>query len=252
MIRPLHTLLCLILATIWFSPAMAQTPVRGDWISLGDVAPVTGEAAQVLIGPAPPPGQTLALDPEFLVSVARRSGVHLAIPLDEPVLVIRETASAPRVAPKAPVAPLAPKATQIAQTTLQGRDTPDIGVLVLIRDLPRGARLTAGDLDWAPGDAARPIRGAATRVEDVVGLELKRSVRAGLPVLEGDLKSPSLIRKGEPVKLYYTAAGLRLSVDGLAQNDAAAGDSVRVLNSYSRRSVDAVAIAAGEARVNQR
>jgi flagella basal body P-ring formation protein FlgA len=252
MTRLLHIILGAILAGVVASPVCAQTSVRGDWIALGDVAPVTGEAASVLLGPAPPPGQTLALDPAFVISVAKRSGVYLAIPLDEPVLVTREGASSARSAPQAPRAPIAPQAGAppvVSTPAVGSRQTP---VLMLTKDLPRGARLTPGDVEWAPQGSLRELRGAPASLDDVIGLELKRSLRAGLPVLETDLKAPSLIRKGEPVKLYYTAAGLRLSVDGLAQNDAGAGDSVRILNSYSRRSIDAVATAVGEARVSQR
>src|SRR6185436_8873325 len=50
-------------------------------------APVAGEAATILIGPSPPPGQKLALDPVFLTSVAKRSGVIIALPLDQPIWV---------------------------------------------------------------------------------------------------------------------------------------------------------------------
>ena len=46
------------------APAMAQAKeVKGDWIKLGDVAPVTGKAADILLGAAPPAGQTLSLAP---------------------------------------------------------------------------------------------------------------------------------------------------------------------------------------------
>jgi hypothetical protein len=52
----------LVFAVLVLAPvAGAQAKqVSGDWIKLGDVAPVTGEAAGILIGPAPPVGQTLA------------------------------------------------------------------------------------------------------------------------------------------------------------------------------------------------
>ncbi len=83
-------------------------------------------------------------------------------------------------------------------------------------------------------------------------MEVKRAIKAGQPVLAQDLKQPALIRKGEPVKLVYVTAGVRLSVDGVAQNEAAKGEPVRVLNSYSKRTVEAVAVASGEARVNGR
>src|SRR5215510_2637175 len=84
-------------------PAHGQIAVKGDWISLGDIAPVTGDAAAILIGPAPPPGQKLAVDPVFVTSVAKKSGVILAIPLDQPIWVTRTTGNAP-VAKEATVA----------------------------------------------------------------------------------------------------------------------------------------------------
>lgn len=59
-----------------------------------------------------------------------------------------------------------------------------------------------------------------------------------------------MIRKGDPVAIVYTAPGVHLSVDGVAQNEAALGQPVRVLNSYSKRSIDAVATGHGEASVN--
>ena len=79
------------------SPAMAQrapAQVSGDWITLGDVAPVTGTAAGILIGPAPPAGQTLSLDPAFLIATAKGAGVILAIPLDQPIMVVRSAGNA--------------------------------------------------------------------------------------------------------------------------------------------------------------
>ncbi|RYY96096.1 MAG: hypothetical protein EON61_21785, partial [Alphaproteobacteria bacterium] len=65
----------LALSVLMLAPfAVAQRTgvkmIGGDWITLGDVAPVTGEHAGILLGPAPPVGQTLALDPAFLIATA--------------------------------------------------------------------------------------------------------------------------------------------------------------------------------------
>ncbi|MDP3493724.1 MAG: flagellar basal body P-ring formation chaperone FlgA, partial [Hyphomonadaceae bacterium] len=89
-------------------------------------------------------------------------------------------------------------------------------------------------------------------MQAAVGLEVRRALKTGQPLLAVDLKQPAVIRKGEPVKLVYVSAGVRLSVDGVAQNEAAKGEAVRVLNSYSKRTIDAVAEASGQARVNVR
>jgi flagella basal body P-ring formation protein FlgA len=69
-------------------------------------------------------------------------------------------------------------------------------------------------------------------------------------VQTSDIKAATVIKKGDPVAIVYAAPGVRLSVDGVAQNEAALGQPVRVLNSYSKRSIDAVATGHGEASVN--
>ena len=212
--------------------------VSGDWIRLGDVAPVTGEAAGILIGPAPPVGQTLSLDPAFLISTAKSAGVLLAIPLDASVMVMRSGNATPANAARA-----ANPARQIAGDALDGQ------VLVLVRDVPRGGVITDGDLAWQAANASRPVRNGVDP-DAAVGMQARRLLKAGQPLQASDLKAAAVIRKGDPVTLIYATAGVKLTVDGVAQNEAAKGEAVRVLNSYSRRTIEAVAHAPGEARVN--
>jgi flagella basal body P-ring formation protein FlgA len=223
----------------------SQTTVRGDWIALGDVAPVTGEAAAILVGPAPPPGQTLALDPAFLVSVAKKSGVILAIPLDKPIWVTRAAgnatpAKAANVARPANTAPLL------------GGEAQEAEILILVRDVARGQRISDADIDWAPASSIRAARNSVSDMDLALGMEAKRALKTGQPLQPSDIRRPALIRKGEPVKLVYSSPGLKLTVDGQAQADAGKGENVRVLNTFSKRTIDAVAAAEGEAHVARR
>lgn len=228
--------------------AAAQRPstigIRGDWITLGDVAPVTGEHAGILLGPAPPPGQTLALDPAFLIATAKKAGVILAIPLDQPVMVTRASGNATSAQPAAP-ARTASLAPQIAGTQQPAQ------VLVLLRDVQKGHLLTSGDLGWEDASPARIVRNGAD-MDIAVGKETKRALKAGQPLVATDLKLPAVIRKGAQVKIVYVAQGVRLTVDGVAQNEASLGEPVRVLNTFSKRTIDAVATANGEASVTSR
>lgn len=230
---------CLVFADIAWAQGGAKQ-VRGEWITLGDVTPVTGEAAGILIGPAPPQGQTLSLDPAFLVATAKSAGVILAIPLDQPILVTRSGGNAPAANPAKQANP----ARQIETT--QGASGE---VLVLIRDIARGAIVSADDVEWQatkPGWGSRNVLG----YDAAVGMEAKRPLKSGQPLQAADVKAPSVIRKGDPVTLIYATKGVKLTVDGVAQADAARGDSLRVLNTYSKRTIDAVASGPGEARVN--
>jgi flagella basal body P-ring formation protein FlgA len=228
-------------------PAHGQIAVKGEWISLGDVAPVTGEAASILIGPAPPPGQKLAVDPVFVTSVAKKSGVILAIPLDQPIWVTRTSGNAP-AAREATVAKAANPAPQIGSQLAGNSKAGEM--IVLIRDVGRGQRISADDLGWSDKSSAS-VRSGVSDMQLAVGMEAKRSLKSGQPLQTADFKQPDLIKKGQPVKLVYASRGLRLTVDGLAQNDAGKGESVRVLNGYTKRAIDAVAMASGEAHVSR-
>jgi flagella basal body P-ring formation protein FlgA len=237
-------LLVLALAPVAMAQKAGATAIKGDWITLGDVAPVTGEHASILLGPAPPPGQTLALDPAFLVATAKKAGVILAIPLDQPVMVTRATGNA-TPAPAANPARTANPAPQIAGTQQPTQ------VLVLLRDVSRGHLLTSGDLGWEDASPARIVRNGAD-MDMAVGKEMKRALKAGQPLVATDIKLPAVIRKGAQVKIIYASPGVRLTVDGVAQNEAALGEPVRVLNTFSKRTIDAVATANGEASVTSR
>jgi flagella basal body P-ring formation protein FlgA len=199
----------------------------------------------ILVGPAPPPGQTLALDPAFLISVAKKSGVILAIPLDKPIWVTRDAGNAKPA-----------KAGNVARpantTPPLGGETQEAEILILVRDVARGQRITDADIDWAPASSVRAARNSVADVDLALGMETKRALKAGQPLQINDIRQPALIRKGEPVKLIYSSPGLKLMVDGQAQADAGKGESVRVLNTYSRRTIDAVAVADGEAHVTRR
>lgn len=230
---------CLAFADLAWAQGGAKQ-VRGEWITLGDVTPVTGEAAGILIGPAPPAGQTLSLDPAFLVATAKSAGVILAIPLDQPILVTRSGGNAPAANPAKQANP----ARQIGGT--QGASGE---VLVLIRDVARGGVVSADDVEWQPMKPAWGSR-KVLDYDAVVGMEAKRPLKSGQPLQSADVKAPSVIRKGDPVTLIYATKGVKLTVDGVAQADAAMGDSLRVLNTYSKRTLDAVASGPGEARVN--
>ena len=239
----------LVLIALALAPlAAAQRPstvgIHGDWITLGDVAPVTGEHAGILLGPAPPPGQTLALDPAFLIATAKKAGVILAIPLDQPIMVTRAAGNA------TPAPAAAPARTANPAPQIKGTQQP-AQVLVLMRDVSRGHLLTSGDLGWEDASPARLVRNGAD-MDMALGKEMKRAVKAGQPLVATDLKLPAVIRKGAQVKIIYIAKGVRLTVDGVAQNEAALGEPVRILNTFSKRTIDAVATANGEASVTSR
>jgi flagella basal body P-ring formation protein FlgA len=58
------------------------------------------------------------------------------------------------------------------------------------------------------------------------------------------------VHRGEPVLLVYEAPGMQLSMRTRALTDGAVGQSVRLLNTASNRTIDAVVTGPGAARAN--
>lgn len=224
------------------APAVASeksVSVSGPWITLGDVADASGPLAKVRVAPSPEPGQTLALDPNFVGNIARANGVYFPASHTGPIRVSRTTATHHTTS-----------TGQTARTVPQNAPRNDAQVLVLTRDVKRGDILSANDMEWI--DAPTNLRNLSTfpRLKtEAIGKEVRRTLRAGREFRASDLATPALIAKGDPVTLIYASGGLTLTVSGRALTDAAANEPVRIMNNYSKRAIDAVATGAGEAHV---
>ena len=110
-----------------------------------------------------------------------------------------------------------------------------------------GSVLSAADLRLARLPAERVPPGAAKRIEDAVGKQVRIQIAAGSPVPLSDLTAPVLVRRDGRVLMLAEGPGLSLTAEGRALEAGAAGEHIRVLNPISKAVVDAVVV--GEARV---
>jgi len=78
------------------------------------------------------------------------------------------------------------------------------------------------------------IPGAAQSVDEVIGLETRRNLYAGRPVLLSDLGPPTVVRRNDLVTVSYRIDGLLIRVEGRALERGGIGDTVRVMNQTSR------------------
>jgi flagellar basal body P-ring formation protein FlgA len=250
------------------APARAGTiVVSGEWITLGDVLGDVGGASSVRIARAPEPGQTLSLDPNMVVRAAEGAGL-VVDGAPEAALNVRRTTMAVSAngftvglpngigEPSLPgITPLPQTRAAIPQERTESAAKPTLDpdtvyVLTLARDVKRGDLIVEADIEWAEARGGRAPFGAADSMADLIGQEAKRDLRAGLAVRTSDVKTPSVVKKGERVLLVFEAMGLRVTTEGRAMTDAALGDQVRVMNLHSNRSIDAVATGPGKAHVS--
>jgi flagella basal body P-ring formation protein FlgA len=100
------------------------------------------------------------------------------------------------------------------------------------------AAASAAGLDWTAPSGVNSVQ--------VVRPGGARATLA--PVAGGRTISDEAIRRGEPVTLVYNAPGMALSMRVRALEDGAVGQSVRLLNTASNRTIDAVVTGPGAAR----
>jgi flagellar basal body P-ring formation protein FlgA len=87
-------------------------------------------------------------------------------------------------------------------------------------------------------------------VAALVGLETRRAIYSGRPVVAADLGPPTLVRRNAVVAMLYSSNGLGIRTEGRALESGGAGEVIRVINLNSRQSVMATVI--GENQVEAR
>lgn len=75
-------------------------------------------------------------------------------------------------------------------------------------------------------------------------------LRATLPAAGGRTIADAVIRRGESVTLVYQAPGMSLNMRARALEDGAIGQPIRLQNTSSNRTIDAVVTGPGAARAN--
>jgi flagella basal body P-ring formation protein FlgA len=73
--------------------------------------------------------------------------------------------------------------------------------------------------------------------EQIVDMQLARTVNAGKPLTLKDIIAPALIKNGEMVKIYARKGSLELSTGGIAQADGRLGETIKVKNISSSKLV---------------
>jgi flagellar basal body P-ring formation protein FlgA len=107
---------------------------------------------------------------------------------------------------------------------------------VLTRNVDRGDVLKASDIAIERRPKSEVGADAATRGHSV-GMQMRRSLRAGQALHTADVGKPDLVQKDDNVTLIYEAAGIYLTARGKAIDNGTDGDTVTVLNLQSKRTI---------------
>lgn len=132
---------------------------------------------------------------------------------------------------------------------LAGRAVATIAVVVATRRLGAGDVVMAADARLIRLRAERVRPGAAERLEQVIGQQLRRPIATELPFYLADVAPPHLVARHSAVTMVLEAPGLMLTAQGRALESAPRGAVVPVMNLASRAIVEAEVIGPGRVRV---
>ncbi len=113
------------------------------------------------------------------------------------------------------------------------------------RLISAGEIISAGDLEWEPVHLRRLSGTSLTDAEQLIGRVAKRPLKAGQILRQSDVAVSPVIRKNDLIRLVVTTGQMTLTVQGKALQDAALGQTVRVINVNSNRQLSGTVIDAG-------
>lgn len=138
---------------------------------------------------------------------------------------------------------------------------PLLAAALLLLSLPAwGREVWHATRALQPGDVLRPqdVEAVAPRRDgpgfidaerDIVGLEVRRRIRANTPIPERDVGDRSAVRATQTVRVFWKSAGVTLEMEGRAMEAGAVGEEIRVHNPISNRTIRALVVADGTAEV---
>jgi flagellar basal body P-ring formation protein FlgA len=135
-----------------------------------------------------------------------------------------------------------------AKLRFTGTAIETIDAAVLTRNVERSELLKSSDLIIERRPKAEIGGEAATR-ERALGMQVRRSMRAGQALKVADLAKPDLVQRDQGVTLIYQTAGLYLTTRAKALDNGTEGDVVSVLNLQSKRTVTGIVTARGQVTV---
>lgn len=126
---------------------------------------------------------------------------------------------------------------KIRSLRVMGKIDLNMNVVRLTRPLKQNETIGPDDLETRRITIGDPPDQYVTRPEQAVGKRLVRNTAAHQPLEVKDLDRALVLKKGDMVTVVYDHPGLRLTAKGQAKEDGARGDSIRVHNSASNKTI---------------
>jgi flagella basal body P-ring formation protein FlgA len=140
------------------------------------------------------------------------------------------------------VTALLPSGTAPSQLPLSGQVAATVEVPILRDSVRRGDLVTAELVDYALLPANRLSGDYVLDIADLTGQAARRTLHPNRPIRAADLMPPIVVAKNKLVSMIYQNGVMRVTTRGRAMDDGGAGDTITVLNTDSKRTVEAIIV----------
>jgi len=106
-----------------------------------------------------------------------------------------------------------------------------------VHPLKRNDVISEKDIEFQRINISDAMDRFAIQYDQVVGKRVLKDVGFHQPILLADLDNPLVIRRNSVVTIVYRQPGLELSARGQAREDAGVGDTVRIVNVTTNRTI---------------
>ncbi|NVJ92678.1 MAG: flagellar basal body P-ring formation protein FlgA [Methylocystaceae bacterium] len=117
-----------------------------------------------------------------------------------------------------------------------------LNIPTLSRNVPKGEVISENDISWVQMRADRTQQDIILDAATLIGMSPKRTLRADRPIRARDIQEPVLVPKGSLVTIILKKPGLTLTSRGRAMENGSDGETIRVTNTKTSRTIDAVVI----------
>ena len=125
-----------------------------------------------------------------------------------------------------------------------------VDVPVLTRQLGRTDVIEAKDLTTKSFPERLLRKDTVTDASQLIGQSPRATISTDRPIRQTEVSSPILIKKNQAVQMTYTNPYMSLKVTGVALQDGARGDMVRIKNDKSEKAVSGRVTGPGMVEVN--
>jgi flagella basal body P-ring formation protein FlgA len=115
-------------------------------------------------------------------------------------------------------------------------------VVLTVKPLGKFQPIEADDILVKKMNLARVPANVIVRADQVLGLRAKHNIAANCALRSDQIESPPVVMRGDVVQMIAESAVVKVAAKGMAKENGAAGDRIRVMNLRSKRIIYALVL----------